>query len=250
MPASPKHLITTAFLAEKNYYFVGVSDHFYPLVSSELGIDFSQRLVQVSLPSLYKHLPIHNSVLYHELGHFVDSHFGFSAMMALKNTPSGARIPQNVLNHLQEHFADLFAACYVGEAICGMLDGLAPGAGASHSHPGTDERNRIVREFLAGNQNDVVDLCNAALASLRAPLLQVRSSTPDVVAAFENMRPHTIEKREEIHGILPAALSYLAGEITMPAGQWAHLDEGAITRIVNDLVEKSIRNWMVREKWN
>lgn len=249
LPNQPKHIVTTAFLAEQNYLFMGVPDQFYSLVQSELGITYSQRIVQVALPQLYKHLPINNSVLYHELGHFIDGHFGISMMMSLRAVPPGQRIPDEIVFHTREHFADLFAACYVGEAIGGMLEALAPGASASVSHPATSARTQAVRDFLAGRQNDVVDLCNQALVARNQVALQVRNVLPDVPPAFDNMRPCTLSSKEEVHGILPAALQYLETKIAAPNGLWSHLGEGEITRVINDLVEKSIRNWMIVEKW-
>lgn len=249
MPDQPKHIVTTAFLAEQNYMFKGVSDQFYPLVSSELGITFTQRLVQVALPQLYKHLPINNSVLYHELGHFIDGHFGVSWMMALRSVPAGQRIPDQIVYHCREHFADLFAACYVGEAISGMLEALAPNAPASTTHPATATRAQAVRDFLGGRPNPMVDLCNEALVARSQPPLQVRCVLPDVATAFDNMRPCSLTSKEEVHGVLPTALEYLKGKLSAPDGLWTHLDEGDITRVTNDLVEKSIRNWMIMEKW-
>lgn len=250
MPGQPKHIVTTAFLAEQNYLFMGVSDQFYPLVLSELGITFTQRLVQVALPQLYKHLPINNSVLYHELGHFIDGHFGISWMMALRSVPAGQPIPNEALYHAREHFADLFAACYVGEAICGMLEALAPNVLATTTHPATATRTQAVRDFLSGQQNSIVDLCNVALVARSQPPLLVRGVLPDVATPFDNMRPCALTSKEEVHGVLPAALEYLKSKLIAPDGLWTHLDEGDITRVTNDLVEKSIRNWMIVEKWN
>lgn len=249
LPAQPKHIVTTAFLAEQNYLFMGVSDQFYPLVETELGITFTQRLVQVALPQLYKHLPINNSVLYHELGHFIDDHFGISGMMAILATPAGQSIPPKLAIHTKEFFADLFAACYVGDAISGMLDALAPNAGDTYSHPATSVRTLAIRDFLAGSQNQIVDLCNAALVARSHQPLQPRGTVPDVGVPFDNMRPCTLRSKSEVHGILPAALQYLKDKSQAPNGLWVHLSEGEITRVINDLVEKSIRNWMISEKW-
>lgn len=249
LPTQPKHIVTTAFLAEQNYLFMGVSDQFYPLVETQLGITFTQRLVQVALPQLYKHLPINNSVLYHELGHFIDDQFGISAMMAILAVPADEPMPEHLSAHTKEHFADLFAACYVGDAISEMLDALAPNAGGSYSHPATSVRTLAIRDFLAGRQNQLVDLCNDALAARNRPALQPRGTAPDVIVPFDNMRPCTLKSKEEVHGVLPAALRYLKDKTQSPNGLWVHLSEGEITRVVNDLVEKSIRNWMISEKW-
>lgn len=246
----PKHVVTTAFLAEQNYMFVGVDDDFYGLVEDELGVTYTQRLVQVALPQLYKHSPINNSVLYHELGHFVDWQFGVSEMMVLLSNPRDATEFQKNRRHFPEYFADLFAACYVGGAIGEMLEALAPGAVDSPTHPATSARVQTINDFLNGADNRIVKLCNLALAGRTLPELQVRSRLPGVDAAFDNMRPCAFSTKEEVHGVFEAALKYLKEKVQKPSGPWAHLGEGETTRVINDLVEKSIRNWMITERWS
>jgi len=250
MAGQSKHVVTTAFLAEQNYMFVGVDDDFYGLVEDELGVIYTQRLVQVALPQLYKHSPINNSVLYHELGHFVDWQFGISNMMLLLSSPRDSAEFFKNRRHFPEYFADLFAACYVGGSIGEMLEALAPGAVDSPTHPATGARVKAINEFLNGIDNPIVNLCNFALSGRSLPQLQVRSRLPCVGAAFDNMRPCAFSTKEEVHGVFEAALKYLKEKVLRPSGPWTHLGEGETTRVINDLVEKSIRNWMITERWS
>lgn len=247
--APPSYIVTTAFLAEQNYHFEGVPEQFYALASTALGVTFTHRVVQVALPQLYKHQPLNNAVLYHELGHFVDTQFAISKLMAIMDTVHGESISDSKLSHAAEYFADLFASCYVGDAVAVMIENMAPNVGASFTHPATASRSVVVRDFLAGKQNGVVDLCNSALAALGLPLLVRRFAKPDVASYFDNIRPYHVASKAEVHGLLLAGQQYLVARLGNLTGLWANVSEGDAIRMINDLIEKSLRNWMIREKW-
>lgn len=244
----PVYIVTTAFLAEQNYHFEGVPEQFYTLVAA-LGVKFDHRVVQVALPQLYKHQPLNNTVLYHELGHFVDQQFAISKLVAIMATAKGQPTDSLALNYAAEYFADLFAACYVGDAVAVMIESMAPNAVDSLTHPATTSRSAVVRAFLANEKNPVVDLCNAALTALGKPPLSVRFEQPHVAASFDNIRPYHVNSTAEVHGLLLAGQQYLAARLQDLSGLWANVSEGEAIRMINDLVEKSLRNWMVREKW-
>lgn len=248
VPQTPKHIVTTAFVGEQQYYFESVSEQFYALTASTLGVDFDYRVVQIALPQLYRHQPLNNTVLYHELGHFVDHQLAISQIMAMLDgrtqVPAEAKV-----NHAAEHFADLFAACYVGDGISAMLENLAPRASISYTHPATQERCSAVHDFLSGRQNAVVDSCNAALQARGLPMLQLKFNEPALDDSFDSIRPYCIASPAEVHGILPAGYKYLERRLNDLSGMWINISEADAIRVVNDLVEKSIRNWMVRERW-
>ena len=249
VPQPPNYVITTGFLAEPNYHFAGVPENFYKLAETMFGVRFDHRVVQVALPQLYKHFPLNNSVLYHELGHFVDERFGISKLMLLIQQSTGQAGPISSPPHAAEFFSDLFGACYVGEAITVMIDSLAPDAASSPTHPATSDRKQVVASFLAGTPNDVVTLCNQALAAVQLEPLRRRFSEPQVDAQFDNVRPYVIQSHDEVHGLLLAGQKYLNNRIKNLNGMWAQVKEGDAIRMINDLVEKSLRNWMIRERW-
>lgn len=247
----PEYIVTTAFLAEQNYHFEGVPEQFYSLTDRTLGVVFDHRVVQVALPQLYKHQPLNNTVLYHELGHFVDEQFAISKLMAMiygvRN--GGQQANRSQLCHAAEFFADLFAASYVGEAVAVMIESMAPNATESFTHPATARRSQVVRDFLAGTQNDIVDLCNAALSALGKQSLTQRFDAPDVSGCFDNVRPYEIKNEREVHGVLLAGQTYLIGRLVNLTDLWVSVDEGSAIRIINDLVEKSLRSRMIRTRW-
>jgi hypothetical protein len=247
--ADKPYVITTAFLAELSYHFEGVPPQFYRLTESELGVAFENRVVQIALPQLYKHQPLNNAVLYHELGHFVDQQFAISIMMELRHVGAGGSPTPSQVSHCAEYFSDLFAACYVGEAVANMVDAIAPGAPNSYTHPASAERRLVVEKFLAGGVHPVLSLANESLVALGLLPLRTRFVEPDVTLCYDDVRPYRLTVESEVHGVLPAAQKYLLRRIGCLDGAWAGFDEGRAIQVVNDLTEKSIRNWMVREAW-
>ena len=200
----PNYIITTGFLAEPNYHFAGVPENFYKLAETTFGVRFENRVVQVALPQLYKHFPLNNSVLYHELGHFVDENFGISKLMLIIQRAPGGAVALPTPPHAAEYFSDLFGACYVGEAVTMMIENLAPGAPASPTHPATNDRKQVVADFLSGTQNPIVDLCNQALTALQLQPLRQRFTEPVIQGHFDNVRPYEVRSHGEVHGLLLA----------------------------------------------
>lgn len=149
-----------------------------------------------------------------------------------------------------EHFADLFAANYVGRANGSLLTHLADNAPVSQTHPATADRNAVVNDFLSGTQNPIVDLFSNSSSMLKAPKLKIRYTTPDVSDAFNNIRPYPIENESELHGLIEASWTFLESALKSKLAPWTNLEEQDIGRIVNDLTEKSIRNMAILEKWD
>ncbi len=249
--------ITTAIIHDCNFYFKGVDHNYQRLVHSELGIALDQVVVQIELPELYRNRPLPCIALFHELGHFVDRHHGvtnLATLFAMRNRgeeidPSNPPAYEEMVNW-GEHFSDLFAASYVGEAIAYFLEQFAPGDGDSKSHPSTDKRVGLIRTFLSGGKSPEIELLQHTLAKLKVPLLEKRFQEPDLVANFSNARPYDVQNIAELYGTLGMGWKFWLGKPSEKYGLWHHLSNSEVARIVNDLVQKSIRNWMVKEKWN
>lgn len=236
-------VITTALLEEQEYFCEPVEpaktiSHFIS------GIDFDVELIQVALPKLYRHKPLYNVALYHELGHFFDADHNIVkyCMVLDPNLKTD-------YSHLSEYFADIFAASYTGYAIYKFLVCICPGVPSSDSHPATDDRLKNIEDFLEGRTNKYIDAIRKIMLKLKLPELKIRYSKPDLTSCFNNIRPYNIKSIEEVHGILDASWDFLKDAQASDASPWCDIDEFEIHRIVNDLVEKSIRNRMVQEKW-
>jgi hypothetical protein len=81
--------------------------------------------------------------------------------------------------------------------------------------------------------------------------LTQRFSLPDVITAFDDVRPVDLSDINQTHGIFQAAWDYLIDAIDNKRPDWCKpsgVGEEQIESMINDLVEKSIRNGSVREK--
>jgi hypothetical protein len=257
-------LITTALTQEKNYsfYFEGVPQDFYHLAKEYAGVSFSGELVQIALPQIYQHRPLLNVALYHELGHFLDDHHSIVNLTLLLIPSNKLPLPQlniNLLNqqtvdfvarnHRKEYFADVFSASYAGMAYRDFLAEFANNNPVCGTHPATEDRLALIDSFLAGRENDIIDSFQKALTMLGLRKLEIAFSVPDVSAAFGNVRPYAIQNDGELHGIFEAGSSYLKEVLAHPAGPWLEAGEDTTERLINDLVEKSIRNSMILDRW-
>ncbi|MEQ1515513.1 MAG: hypothetical protein ABL931_03385 [Usitatibacteraceae bacterium] len=257
-------IVTTAITQDLEYsfYFQGVPSLFYKLVDWYLGVSFESELVQIALPEIYRHRPLYNVALYHELGHFLDDHHLISGRTLIMHPPATLALPDvdpamydekqlgNLhLNHRMEFFADLFAASFAGRAYAEFLQGFAGDHPMSHTHPSTASRLQNIREFLNGKTNAVIDMFQVALDSQGLPNLAIRFSAPALADAFDNVRPFQISSDAEIHGILESGYEYLIAALARERSPWSEMDDAAIEVIVNDLVEKSIRNRMIADNW-
>jgi hypothetical protein len=248
-------LVTTALTDEKDFHLKLGDPWDYvratlPKYTKALP---KSRLIFIGVPRLYKSMPLFCCALYHELGHFVD------VMGQLtESTKLLSPIPDNVPDtfhpymyaYRQEHFADLFAACYVGSAIGDSLDALNPLAGFSETHPATSNRLEVIETFLKGEEVDVLDMFQDALKRRGMPVLAQRFEVTDIEAAFDDMRPCVLDGPQQLHGIFPAGWSYMMKALQGDGATWT---KGAkpleIIRIINDLSEKSIRNASIRQLW-
>jgi hypothetical protein len=248
-------LITTALVDEALGFHFLQADPWSLLKNAVPGFpigSFDPILVLIGVPKLYKNKPLFCIPLYHELGHFVDFHYGVSDFMVLSNPPPAGIHPTTWRSHWSEYFADLFAACYVGAASAEVLESIAPNAGHSATHPGTADRANLVRVFLAGGADSRINAFRDALAFLGAPPLLVRYTVPSVTDDFDDIRPYSVSSVPELHGLFAAGWTYFGQSLARGGFPWttSALREDEIEKTINDLVEKSIRTFSVREMWD
>jgi hypothetical protein len=239
--------ITTALIYEPNYYFQAVS--LSDLAKQYWGVEFKTTLVHIALPSLYRHRPLYHVALYHELGHFIDNQLKISEYTLLTNPVPPAALSSE-LNHRMEFFADLLAASYTGKAIRIFLEQFAPGAPVSATHPSMKDRLDTIDAFLAGEPAPALDIFQSALSGRGLPMLSKRYIAPDVKSCFWNIRPYRLETDEEVHGILESGWSFLNEPDLQNAMPWSGFDTFDAETIVNDLIEKSVRNRMIVARWS
>lgn len=253
-------IVTTALSPDlmSGFYFQGVSKSFYISLSSFLDVEINERLVQISLPEVYRHCPIFCVPLYHELGHFIDIEFGITAkwlldypidQLPLDDIPLGPDYDLVHRNHRMEYFADLFAASYVGDAVDDFLVQFTGGAVVTTTHPSTVARSSAVRGFLGGAESDLLASLQCVLKDLGLPNLSIRFEEVDLSSSFDNMRPALIATVGQLHGLFLHSWKYLAKQSEEPSGWATSISPNECERVINNLVEKSIRNYMIKEKW-
>ncbi|WP_438853228.1 hypothetical protein [Brevundimonas nasdae] len=250
-----KCLVTTALTDEKDFHLqMGDPWEFVAKTITRFDKPLPEsRLVFIGVPRLYKDMPLFCCALYHELGHFVDVTGKITAATLLLD-PIPEAIPDkfhaNIICHRREHFADLFAACYVGSAIGDMLHSISPDAGISETHPATAKRLDVIRSFLADEDSEIVGAFQTALTQRGFPPLAKRFEIPNIESSFDDIRPCVLVGEQQLHGMFPAGWSYLAKALNGDGAPWT---KGAkpveLTKIINDLAEKSIRNASIRQLW-
>jgi hypothetical protein len=226
------------------------------------------QLVQMGMPEIFQHMPLLCTPLYHEVGHFIEARYklvkrlltsqyekAIELLPDIKVYNEKSRRESAALNHMTEHFCDLVASSYVGECVSDYIIQWDRELSFRDSHPSADSRAQVTRDFLTGTSNPIVGMLKEAVALSDLNLsLEPRHKLPQIDACFYDVRPTSVNSIAELHGLLPAADAFLKKV----------LDDGAIltghnissvprekrVRLVNDLVEKSIRSFMITKAWN
>ncbi|WP_292567964.1 hypothetical protein [Methylomonas sp.] len=107
----------------------------------------------------------------------------------------------------------------------------------------------MIDTFLSGNNSDIINLFQSILLSQGLQQLKVFYSAPNVFDSFNNARPYAIKNNAELHGIFEAGADYLKSLEINPISLWSEAGEVTTKRAINDLVEKSIRNSMITDRW-
>jgi hypothetical protein len=250
-----KSIITTALTADQDFHFVN-ADPWAFIRRTIVDYDpkgYEPLLVLIGVPRLYRHKPIYCIPLYHELGHFIDLKLGVTNLsLLLSPPPAGAsqELQLQLRRHRHEHFADLFAASYVGRASIGTLETIAPESPASSTHPATLDRVNLVESYLSKKTDPIITLFQQCLQHLNAPALTPKFTTTDIRPFFDDLRPYAVADFGELHGLFDVCWTYLCEALDRRTPPWsANANDGEIDRIINDLAEKSIRNMSIRERW-
>ena len=250
-------------------------NNYYEIIKKRFGIEFKNKLVQINLPKYLENDYLCNTVLYHELGHFIDSVLNISDV--IKRDIMIKRMHGIVFNscfikyfpyindslnpnydfmltrHVKEYFADLFASQYIKDACCWYLSYISSSNMIRYSgtHPSTNNRIDLVNDFISGKSNDVIDMFASFIKLKTSNELKLRSKiicSDDIL----DLIPCNINESSQLHSLFSEGWNiwiHRSSEFQHKNRMTSELKPSVIYRIINNLIEKSINNYIVSTKW-
>lgn len=257
----------------------------YEELKISFGVTFEHKLIQINLPESLARDFLANVVLYHELGHFIEKQFVFTRRIyndiinefegALPGTPNHAEIlayfpylnnptqltdlkenysDWNILAmHISEYFCDVFAAQYINDCANHYLSYLDVDCYNDYSktHPSTAQRVKFVNQFVNHSYGYLLTQFTLVLEALTGEKF-IKRFREFTSSAFENLLPVSITKEAELHYLYiygwKVWLSDWKKIEAINDLQFA-LSQEKVYDILNNLIEKSIGNFMVVNDW-
>lgn len=224
------------------------------------GVGYTQSLIQISKPRFLIDDYIGSIPVYHELGHFIEKNYQVVKSLfrdrafLLTLAPAFAANLLTAQMHYEEHFADIFAAQYIGKSSIEPLNYIAYNARkqGNGTHPSNERRIEVVNAFLLGSgAADVMQIVNdlKKYTLIRTGReLEIRNIALNTAEnPFEILRPLKLDQTQKLHSLyLQGWSSWLDPNSTIRKKYTAHLE---CCSIINSLIRDSIRLTMEdREK--
>lgn len=255
----------------------------YDEIEKSYSIKFKHKLVQINLPKSLARDYLAAVVLYHELGHFIDEINSISMSIArtIYSKLVAGSYPANIQNelskffpylddfiskgrslkelyhyrnilqfHFAEYFCDLFASQYIGEASNHYLYYLTENSSNyGPYHPSTVNRINVVSDFLGSKANIIVTLSSEALFIIRGKKLEIRYEKLKNENIFE-LVPLSINNEKELHGVYCTIWDIWLNHIDKIKNVTGKVTPTIkIYSILNNLIEKSIGNYVTMKRW-
>lgn len=287
--ATDKFIIVTSLINEANAFsyeeWLANDDNLYKDIATNYpAITFDHRLVQINLPKSLVRDYLVAVVLYHELGHFVDLRNSLMSSLIYEvldkiyfnsYTPDQLKDLKHyfsdlsfyiddvarpywttigykfgsTLSHFEEYFCDLFAAQYTGVGSSVYVTYLGGNSNlSSSSHPSDINRAKIVADFLSKTPNFIITIINDAVKKIKGLVLQKRYSDVDS-SAFFNLIPTELYDAKQLHGIFATGWSIWLNKQSELGKQINSTDSTKIYSVINNLIEKSIGNYVAVKEW-
>lgn len=257
----------------------------YRIIESVCKVSFESRLIQINLPKSLARDYLANVVLYHELGHFVDLSFSFSSALCMElveainnqkmnsdefkdlqlffpylieltsqkpNQSIISQIPVILERHIAEYFCDLFASQYIGRCSSYYLNYVAGTNDTTSSHPSTANRNDLVDKFLKGDESTyTLNKIKSTVPKVVNKRLEIRYSEFDS-SDFIDIIPYDVRDSSQLHYLFTYGWDIWLnkrGEIQKRNNMQFSLNGKKAYGIINNLIEKSIGNYIVQTNW-
>lgn len=287
-PGEDEYLIVTSLINGINEFSFDNSltfaDFVYENIKHYCDVSFDKKLVQINLPESTSRDYLANVVLYHELGHFIEKKYLIAGVIygEILASLKGRRISKedrqdiyryfpylNKLDlqqwlannndgnnmfslHISEYFCDLFAAQYVKDSSTIYLEYITiPQSKMSSTHPSTFNRSILVQEYLSNKGGFVLKLYKDIVRKITNKELTYRAK--DIKSTdFENLVPVTVKEPEELHSLFVYGWNVWRRDwkrIEITAKTQFNLSSAHVYQIINNLIEKSIGNYIIADEW-
>lgn len=247
-------------------------------------IKFSHQLVTFTVPKHLFNDFLFVSVIYHEMGHFVDNYYNISDEVCrrIKNRLSNAveeekirkeffpiiqttyddtngvytdetKRDEYIANYVGEYIADLFGAQYVGAHIINHIELNRHGTYNINykTHPSPNSRASLIMAFLRNDKSnfllsDILDSFNAS--GPHGLELKNRYVRPADASTLEKGQPIVISNDEELHSLFCLGWEvYFKGVNAMDAACGNAIGTTSqydFYKKLNDAMRQSIKNYL------
>ena len=259
--------------------FLAVDDY-YNLIHQVYGLSFTHRLIQINIPRFLVRDYLASVVLYHELGHFVDTFFEISSRIAedirirfASHSLKAEEISDieyyfpfivspnyvdsdNVemfASHISEFFCDVFASQYVGDCLNHYLLYITKNQDKhGPEHPASTHRVEMVNNFLSSNLSSFTlkTIIDAIQAITSRAVIPRSSKFKD--SEIINLLPAEINDSAQLHYLFAFGWDVWLNkrsDISTVNGIYPELSNEKVYEVINNLIEKSIGNYIVVESW-
>ncbi|SDD77604.1 hypothetical protein [Niabella drilacis] len=286
--SSDQYLIVTSLVNELNGFSfdntLTSADLLYKVIELLYGVTFKQKLIQINLPKTISKDYLANVVLYHELGHFIEKTYVIGRVIylellkAMKSglPPNDERDviqyfpylsdpdlvdeleknygPGNIFAmHICEYFCDLFASQYIKDCANYYLEYITLNSVKySSSHPSTVNRIIFINNHLTGKSGYVINEYKRIIKDITGREIENRSK--DFSSQnFEKLIPFDVTDPQELHGLFIYGWKVWLDDwknINSASGIKFSLSSFNVYEVINNLIEKSIGNFIITKEWN
>ena len=237
------------------------------------GIKFPSRLIQICLPKANEKNYLSNVALYHELGHFIAEKYNICPPIALslwrnredktvryffweiEKYEDKELLFARFRDYIMEYFADLFAAQYIGRSLIHYLEYVACDGEDNQTHPATQKRCELMEVFLKGDENHMIfRFFQSATRLMTGSRLEKRNMDLPASADFYRLLPYCITDERQLHSLFQIGWDIwlyhtdeFERENQIPPQY--KLKPQQKFNMLNNLIEKSINNYIVIQNW-
>ncbi|HTJ52983.1 MAG TPA: hypothetical protein VL443_26190 [Cyclobacteriaceae bacterium] len=250
----------------------------YEIIRSNYKIEFEKKLIQINIPEYLVGDYLANVIMYHELGHFIEVKYSIPDVILKEflDDYSNKRIKADfhiyfpfvrkrfsedgiysdecltlLKTHIGEYFCDLFASQYIDDSVNHYLSYISEENSITKLHPTTRNRIKLVNSFLNNQSSYTLDKIKYAIKQWTEKDLTKRYKVFNS-NDFIKLLPVDIKHEKELHYLFIYGWSIWlkSWKKIEKENKMVHaLKAPKVYEILNDLIEKSIGNYIVKTTW-